>query len=151
MQNEVSNDKSLKTVWYNKKLAFWSITFIISAIIIVLFSKFVVPAIFGDNYYVSKNADFLDKLCAFLSRLMPYVVGICGSTSYLIYNVKHRDSIFTIKTYIMSIISTCIGLIISTLLLFIISFSFFALLVLIGLFIVINILTGFGFTSRRTK
>lgn len=141
--------ESNKNRWYENRWIFWGITLFIAVLLSVLCAEFLVPVVFGDSNYLRPNADLIDKLSYFAGKITPYIVGGSGIISGLIYNIRHRYCEFTTKQYILSIVSTVAGLIISGILCFFLSILIFIFLIILIIYIVLNIFTFGGFTKRR--
>ena len=144
IQNTVS-----KQQWYKNRWAFWCITLSVAIILSVLSAKFLVPVVFGDSNYLSPNADLIDKLSYFGSKITPYIIGGSGIISGLIYNIKHRYCEHTVKQYVLSIVSALVGIIISGILCFFLLAVIFIFIIIVAFYIVINMFSFGGFTKRR--
>lgn len=139
---EIKEDYPNKKYWYKSNWAFWGITLFIAITLSVLCAVILVPSFFGDDYYPGPKADLIEKYYCFISRISPYVIGIIGFISGLTYNIKNRYYEHTIKQYILSILSTCLGLLASGIIWF---FLTLGIIITIIAGIVIAFLGAIGF------
>lgn len=135
--NETQQCENNKKYWYKNNWAFWCITLFVSITLVLICSIFIIPNTFRTSY----SKDFITFISNLHAKSAPYIIGISGFLSGLIYNIKHKYSEHTIKQYIFSIISTCLGLLIS-------GFIWLFIVIFIGIIIIISAIIGiFGVFS----
>lgn len=135
-----------KSCWYKKPLAFWGITLTLSITISVLCAVFIIPNFFRCNYHTK---DIFDYIILFFNRIAPYIIGGSGIIFGLKYNIKHKDYSFTVKHYLCSILFTCIGLLISSLILSFFFIIVFLIIIVLLLMSALSALTAGGITYRK--